>query len=242
VEHAEADVVRVRYGVRDTGIGIAADKHDKIFGAFIQADGSTTRRFGGTGLGLAISNRLVGLMGSRLQLESAPGQGSLFHFVVEMRVPTGALHEDASSARASASAKAAEIMAKARSGLRVLLAEDNRVNQRVAGRFLERLGHTVTLANDGREAVAAFEAAAFDLVLMDVQMPEMDGFEAVAAIRALEPGLGRPGRTPIIALTAHAMSGDRERCLAAGMDGYLTKPVKLAQLVEAIEDVLPAAA
>ena len=134
------------------------------------------------------------------------------------------------------------MMAKARSGLRVLLAEDNRVNQRVAARFLERLGHTVTLANDGREAVAAWQAAPFDLVLMDVQMPEMDGFEAVAAIRALELERGRGGRTPIIALTAHAMSGDRERCIAAGMDGYLTKPMKLAQLVEAIEGVLPAAA
>jgi CheY-like chemotaxis protein len=132
------------------------------------------------------------------------------------------------------------MMAKARSGLSVLLAEDNRVNQRVAARFLERLGHTVTVANDGREAVAAWQAAPFDLVLMDVQMPEMDGFEAVAAIRELERG--GSARVPIIALTAHAMSGDRERCLAAGMDGYLTKPVKLAQLVEAIEGVLPAAA
>jgi CheY-like chemotaxis protein len=177
-------------------------------------------------------------MGSRLELESAPGKGSLFHFVVELRVPEAPARAEGAPVRADS---AAAIMAKARSGLRVLLAEDNRVNQKVAARFLERLGHTVTVANDGREAVDAWKAAPFDLVLMDVQMPEMDGFEAVAAIRALEAEGGRE-RTPIIALTAHAMSGDRERCLTAGMDGYLTKPVKLAELVEAIEGVLPVAA
>jgi CheY-like chemotaxis protein len=230
---ADGEGRTLRFGVRDTGIGIPLDKQDRIFGAFIQADGSTTRKFGGTGLGLAISNRLVALMGGRIELESVPGAGSLFHFAVTLGVHAGPLHEAETESRPRAAAAP-------RTGLRVLLAEDNKVNQRVAQRFLERLGHSVALANDGREAVDIWRRQPFDLVLMDVQMPEMDGFEAVAVIREAERASG--GRTPVIALTAHAMSGDRERCLAAGMDGYLTKPVKLAQLVAAIDDVLPLAA
>jgi len=176
----------------------------------------------------------VALMGGRIAVESTPGIGSLFHFAVELGVYAGAMHDEDGGAAAPRPA------ATSRGGLHVLLAEDNEVNQRVAQRFLERLGHRVTLANDGREAVDQWRQQPFDLILMDVQMPEMDGFEAVATIRDAE--LLRGTRTPVIALTAHAMSGDRERCLAAGMDGYLTKPVKLAQLVAAIDDVLPLAA
>jgi CheY-like chemotaxis protein len=174
----------------------------------------------------------VALMGGSLAVESVPGAGSTFFFTVSLAVHRGALPDDTPE-------RGADARATGRS-LRVLLAEDNKINQRVAGRFLERLGHRVTVANDGREAVERYRQEPFDLVLMDVQMPEMDGFEAVSAIREMERGTGL--HTPIVALTAHAMSGDRERCLAAGMDGYLTKPVRLASLVAAIDEVLPLAA
>jgi signal transduction histidine kinase/ActR/RegA family two-component response regulator len=231
---AAGDRATLRFDVRDTGIGIPPEKQDGIFAAFTQADGTTTRRFGGTGLGLAISHRLVALMGGSLAVESTSGAGSTFFFTVSLAVHRGALPDD------DAAADRGTVAPAAGRSLRVLLAEDNKINQRVAGRFLERLGHRVTVANDGREAVERYRQEPFDLVLMDVQMPEMDGFEAVSAIREMERGTGL--RIPIVALTAHAMSGDRERCLAAGMDGYLTKPVRLASLVAAIDEVLPVAA
>ena len=175
--------------MRDTGIGIAADKQDRIFGAFIQADGSTTRKFGGTGLGLAISNRLVALMGGRIAVESTPGAGSLFHFTIELGVHAGALHDEETRRRRR---RAPSPSRRAR-GLHVLLAEDNAVNQRVAQRFLERLGHTVTRGQRRpRSRRPAGSRQPFDLVLMDVQMPEMDGFEAVAAIREAEQAARHP--------------------------------------------------
>jgi PAS domain S-box-containing protein len=362
--------------VRDTGMGIPAEKQAVIFDPFTQADSSTTRKHGGTGLGLTISARLVEMMGGRIWVESTPGQGSTFHFTVRLRVSSGSVSrvlpprpvelrghrvlvvdDNATNRRilqetlaswqmqptvVDSAARALEEMNRAAAAgepyplvlldahmpetdgfmlaarikqqphlagsiilmltsmdhngasrycreldlaaylvkpikqsellrvirtvlgaapgspvtktppsrgsqvpepdaapgqpLRILLAEDNVVNQRLAVRLLEKRGHCVVLANDGREALAALERQPFDLVLMDLQMPVMSGFEATATLRARERTTG--GRLPVIALTAHAMKGDRERCLVEGFDGYVPKPIDAGQLFEAIDHVL----
>jgi len=218
---------QLHFVVTDTGVGIAPEKQKLIFEAFSQADGSTARKFGGTGLGLSISTQLVALMGGKIWVESALGRGSQFHF-------TGRFGEASQVVEAVCSpAPSRRAAAKTRRQLRVLLAEDNAVNQKIATRVLEKHGHHVTVAGDGRLALAALDRATFDVVLMDVQMPEMDGFEATAAIRARERDAGN--HLPIIAMTAHAMPGDRERCIAAGMDSYIAKPLKAAELIELLE-------
>ena len=363
--------VSLHFSVADTGIGIPAEKLSRIFEAFTQADNSMTRKFGGTGLGLTISARLVEGMGGRIWVESEPGQGTTFHFTVNLGlrkdasrgpIPREAVNlrdmavlvvDDnatnrrllqeilsswqmrptlADSGRAALAAlklareagerfplllvdaqmpemdgfalverikrnpeltgatimmltsaglrgdavrcrelgihayltkpiTQAELLEaiqlalgtaareeaqptlvtrhtlrESRKQLRILLAEDNAVNQVLAVRLLEKQGHTVTVAGDGREALAALEKQAFDLVLMDVQMPVMDGFEATAGIRSQEKATG--AHIPIIAMTAHAMKGDRERCLAAGMDGYIAKPIQPKELYETLERFL----
>jgi CheY-like chemotaxis protein/HPt (histidine-containing phosphotransfer) domain-containing protein len=361
--------VVLHYAVTDTGIGIPAEKREKIFEAFTQADGSTTRKYGGTGLGLTISRGMVEMMGGRMWIESEVGKGSTFQFTVSLGVsrtpstrsqsaspvdfsglrvlivddnttnrrifeellqrwqmkPTAVdsgwlafkalegaqamgepfrlvlldcqmpemdgfavartIRENqsltqpilimvSSATRRGDSARAREVgiachlskplkQSELRDAisrslgapvvpepptvvepepashrpLRVLLAEDNAVNQKLALRILERRGHTVSVANDGREVLKRLDSQSFDLILMDVQMPNMSGFEVTTAIRQIEKMGG--GHVPVIALTAHAMAGDRERCLAAGMDDYVVKPINPARLFAAIERVVP---
>lgn len=368
---AAGDCLLLQFSIIDTGVGIAAEKQQRVFEAFEQADASTTRRYGGTGLGLTISTKLVELMGGRIWLESQPGRGSRFHFTAGFQLPAESIadHEpepwqelrdlrvlvvdDNATNRgilaeilqswqlhSETAVDAAEALSKLRSAsaagqpyrivladaempgrdgfwlaeqlrldpalhpatvmmltatrrpedsqrclrlgiegylakpikpselldaimaalepaaagstaessaqqspagtrpLNVLLAEDSPVNQRVATALLEKWGHCVTVAENGRQAIAAFCTQRFDLVVMDVQMPEMDGLEATQAIRHEEIGSGV--HVPIIALTAHAMRGDRERCLAAGMDAYVTKPIRSKELARVIHDVVTA--
>ena len=221
VERAQGDALR--FSVSDTGIGIDAEDRALIFDAFAQADVSHSRRYGGTGLGLSISRQLIELMGGRLGLESAPGQGSTFWFEVPFAPATRAIVESAPTATARA---------LPRLHGHVLLAEDNAVNEVVAGAMLESFGLRVSVAQNGRQALEAVAAQAFDVVLMDCQMPEMDGFEAARRIRRREAEKGVPAaaRQTIVAVTANAIEGDRERCLAAGMDDYLSKPFSKADL------------
>jgi CheY-like chemotaxis protein len=344
------DQVRLHFAVRDTGIGIPADKHTSIFEAFSQADGSTTRTFGGTGLGLTISAQLVELMGGRLWVESEPEHGSCFHFILPAEalpsqdqashgmtalfgvrvlivddnarsrcilaarlerqgmpsvtaagglqalhelaeadavgapfglilldssvavldalgiapvimlespgLPAGTAHARecaASVTKPSGESQLLETIRRVLSGeaprtearplltpalcegpqLRVLLAEDNALNQKLAVRLLSKLGHAVVMVSNGYEALQALEQQTFDMVMMDVQMPRMDGFAATAAIREKEKTTG--AHIPIIALTAHALDTDRERCLAAGMDGYVSKPIRVQDLNSEIQ-------
>jgi len=374
VESRRADGVCVRYSVRDTGIGISQKQQERIFNAFEQADGSTTRKHGGTGLGLAISAQLSRMMGGRIWVESELGKGSTFSFTTELSVddcphvssPPPEIdkleglrvlivddnatnrsvlrrivgHWAMSADQADSGAMALELLREAQSrkqpfslvlldvnmpgmdgfelaeairqdelladttlmmissatrtgdheqrrklgisehlakpvrkssllkgilaalgatdvcqGQRksvagsasvvfrtahILLAEDNLVNQRLAVRMLEKAGHSVVVADNGRQAIDTWQSERFDLILMDVQMPEVDGFEAVAEIRSQEAQSPDQQKTPIIALTAHALKGDRERCLAAGMQEYVSKPIKPKTLFAAIERVLPA--
>ncbi len=220
------DQALVHFTIADTGIGIAPEKQTLIFEPFRQADGSTTREFGGTGLGLAICRTLVEVFGGRIWVESSPS-GSSFHFTASLAKGAPA------PAAVPTDRPAGEMQPRAR--VRVLLAEDNRINQMLAQRLLERWGHEVVLAETGLQALAAHARQTFDVILMDIQMPEMGGFEATAAIRVAEDGLSH--RTPIVAMTAHAMKGDRERCLAEGMDDYLSKPIDRALLFDVIERV-----
>ena len=226
----ETDQGRLKLSVHDTGMGVPESKRRQIFESFTQADSSTTRRFGGTGLGLTICAGLAQLMGGRIWVESEEGHGSTFHVTFEV----GALAEEAEAARTEPGA----LQPLATRTLRVLLVEDNEVNQRLAVWLLEHLGHTVAIANNGEQAVemASPPGAPFDLILMDMQMPVMNGLDATRAIRDRERGTHR--HVPIVAMTANAMSGDKERCLEAGMDGYVSKPIMIDQMVTEVDRVM----
>ncbi len=219
----------VRLAVRDTGCGIEPSRQAMIFDAFAQADASTTRRYGGTGLGLTICKRLAERMGGRIGVESVVGKGSTFWATVVLAPAHG---------KVKAPAVGGDEDKPVVAGLRILVAEDNRVNQRVIECLLERLGCSVELVANGAEAVAAAVRGDFDLCLMDVQMPEMDGLDATRAIRAAEAESG--GRLPIVSLTANAMEQDRETCLAAGMDGHLAKPIQREELIAVLQRVTAA--
>jgi PAS domain S-box-containing protein len=210
--------------VRDTGIGIDSAKQATIFQHFAQADTSITRRYGGTGLGLAICSRLVRLMDGTLSVESQPGSGSIFTFTAQVcRSPSGELPATVRQATREVPR------------LHILLAEDALENQKVAEQMLQRLGHTFDVAEDGRQAVDLYQRSKYDLILMDIQMPVMGGFEAIERIRRIEQTTGK--RVPIIALTAHAMKGDRETCLARGIEGYVPKPIHFEELAATIAAV-----
>lgn len=208
------------FDVRDTGIGISAEAQTYIFDPFSQADGTTTRKHEGTGLGLAISRQLVEMMGGHIEVESEIGRGSSFRFTIPVKQEGPCNSPQQRNCNTGPTEEADSFP------LAILLVEDNPVNQLVAQAMLENLGCTVDVASNGREAVDAFLERTYDLVLMDCQMPEMDGYQASTAIRKIESDSHREQRssTPIIALTAHAMDGARDECLEAGMDDYLSKP------------------
>ena len=226
----ETSAVMLHVSVRDTGIGIPKDRMDRLFKTFSQVDASTTRKYGGTGLGLAIVKRLAEMMGGEAWAESAEGEGSTFHFTARVE------RVGPSTATAQPTRQAYPALNPA---LRILLAEDTESNQTLVLATLRRVGLTADVVGDGAEAVSAVTVAAhagtpYDVVLMDVQMPVMDGLDATRAIRA---ALGAAHQPRIIAVTADALAGDRERCLRAGMDDYLSKPFKPIQFVEALTRV-----
>jgi PAS domain S-box-containing protein len=217
----QSAICNLHFSVKDTGIGIPADKHHLLFAPFTQVDSSLRRKYSGTGLGLAISRRLVELMGGKIAFMSEAGKGSTFHFTARFGLGQGEPHPAVPPASLP------------QLPLSILLAEDNPINQQLAVTLLERQGHTVVVASSGEEVLALLEKrAAFDLVMMDVQMPGMDGLETTAHIRRKEASTSN--HIPIVAITAYAMKGDRERCLQAGMDEYVSKPIRANDLYDAI--------
>jgi len=245
IESQSDDKAMLRFSITDTGIGIRPDQASALFSPFVQADDSTTRKYGGTGLGLAISKQLVEMMGGKIGVESRPGQGSTFWFTAVFEMASEAaltaiaeplskrLQKPASERISGTLVAPSEVTGKGREA-RVLVAEDNATNRAVALAQLKKLGYQAHAVANGAEAVVALETGGYELVLMDCEMPVMDGYEATRLIRE-----SRNPYIPIIALTASAMSGDREKCIREGMDGYLSKPVDLQQLAEVLAKWCP---
>lgn len=224
VPKAEKNYV-VKFLVADTGIGIPDGKKEKMFQSFVQADSSTTRRFGGTGLGLSISKRIIELMYGDIQFDSTENQGSSFWFSIPMEKGDAALVDNSP----------VFVVKEGSGSKRLLVAEDNSLNRKVAAKVLGRFGYLVDTVSNGREVLAAMESTTYDAILMDCQMPVLDGYQATAAIRKMEENTGR--HTPVIALTAHAMVSDRKKCLDAGMDDYIAKPFDPKNLQKVIESL-----
>jgi PAS domain S-box-containing protein len=224
-----ADRPLLHLAVADTGIGIPPDRQGHIFDAFAQEDASTTRRYGGTGLGLTICRHLVELMGGTIRVESAPGKGSVFHVLLPL-IESSAPQTKGTAVRAGPAPEAA-------AGLNILVAEDNSVNQKVITTLLTKLGHRVVLATNGHEAIDQWTEGRFDLILMDMQMPLLGGIDATRLIRQREKERNMERFTPIYALTAAAMVDEQEKGLAAGLDGYLTKPIDRAALLQVLDHV-----
>ena len=223
----------IHFAVKDTGIGIPEDKMSRLFRSFSQVDASTARKYGGTGLGLAISKKLTEMMNGRMWVESAVGVGSVFHFTIRADPIIGEPLDLSKPDNLYAHGKQIKDLERSNSELNILLAEDNVVNQIVTKKMLSKLGYNADVASSGIEALKALEKKRYDLIFMDVQMPEMDGLEAAREIRRRWP----EGGPKIIAVTASAFKGDQEMCLAAGMDGYIMKPTKIEAIREALQAV-----
>lgn len=231
---ADSGEIRLICEVIDTGIGIPAEKLENIFHPFSQADASSVRRYGGIGLGLAIASKVVQSMGGNITAESRPGHGSTFSFTFTCGLPPKSFGT-VTAAKDSRHGGTTGSSPEARRNLSIILAEDIAINQKVASRLLENLGHSVAIANNGYEAVDLWRKGSYDLIFMDIQMPEMDGYQATAHIRRGEAHTGK--RIPIIALTAHVQESDEAKCRLTGMDGYVRKPVRAEDLSKSIERV-----
>jgi CheY-like chemotaxis protein len=226
---------KVVFTVSDTGIGIPEEKREMIFKAFCQADESHTRQYGGTGLGLSISRELVNLMGGEISCESREGEGSSFSFTIPLR---DAVHETPTKIVEEAPLEIDAVVpsTERQKRARLLVAEDDEVTRKVLGFMLGKTGFDFEFVGDGLQAVEMWEKGGYDLIVMDGQMPLMDGFTAARTIRARE--LERGGHVPIVAMTAHALKEDEERCIAAGMDAYVSKPIDFKRCMEVISGLI----